>query len=145
MSDPATDSEDCGRAIVHEVTKGEISHDGGEVTCPACEYATPIPDPNRRRLSFDCEHCDATLRLTIHALTDEMFEHDRDEIRRLQNDVGMLADRVRSEHPALAGYLEGIHEDLREAERMLLADCADANSDDGDSCADANRGEDGGE
>lgn len=141
MSRDKKDLED-GRAIVHEVTKGELSGDGGEVTCPACEFATPIPGPNRRRLSFDCEHCGATLRLTIHAVTGEMFEHDRDELRRLQNDVGMLADRVRPDQPALAGLLEGVHEDLREAERMHLGSCGDANPETDDDCADANGGGD---
>lgn len=49
-----------------------------------------------------------------------MNEEDaRDEIRQMQSDAGELADRLRPEHPAVAGFLEGVHDDLREAEDML--------------------------
>jgi len=43
----------------------------------------------------------------------------RDELRALQNDTGELADRIRAEYPAVAGFLDGVQDDLKEAEEML--------------------------
>jgi len=145
----------------HRVDGAQISGVAGReqcIECPDCGLFTEIDPP-----TWDCGNCGQTVELFVGAfvpaqntetgadcadanddrtlserINDEMvvgYDQHRDQLRELQNQTGLLSDRLRSARPAVSGFLDGVKDDLREAERMLIHDgCADANegSDDGE-------------
>jgi len=128
------------------------------VECPRCGVATEVDPP-----TWDCGNCGQTVELFVGAfvpaqnsrtesdcadanddltlserINKEMvvgYDQHRDELRELQNQTGLLSDRLRSARPVVSGFLDGVMDDLREAERMLIrGNCADAKegTDDGE-------------